>query len=74
MKKICFVIAVVLASMMLSSCIILRDLPDSNYTYSESTEKSRPNRPSGSDSKSTKTPSRPGNSDSRSSSSRPNRP
>jgi hypothetical protein len=74
MKKLIILSAIMIAVNLFSSCIILRDIPDSSYTYSESTEKSRPNRPSGSDTKNNSRPSRPGSSDSGSKSSRPNRP
>ena len=45
MKKLIFVISLVLATMMMSSCIVLRDIQDTDYTYRESEKKAKPNRP-----------------------------
>ena len=45
MKKLIFVISLVLATMMMSSCIVLRDIQDTEYTYSEPEKKQKPNRP-----------------------------
>ena len=45
MKKIILAISLALAAMTMSSCIVLRDLPDSDYTYSQSEKKQKPNRP-----------------------------
>lgn len=45
MKKLIFVISLVLATMMMSSCIVLRDIQDTDYTYSEPEKKQKPNRP-----------------------------
>ena len=75
MKKIILAISLALAVMSMSSCIVLRDLPDSNYTYTEKTEKSKPNRPGSSETKKS-TPNRPGssNSSNKTTKSKPNRP
>ena len=73
MKKILLVLAIALAAMSMSSCIVLRDVQDTNYTYSEPAKK-KPNRPSNPNSGSTKKPSRPGSTTSKPKNSKPNRP
>ena len=45
MKKIILAISLALAVMSMTSCIVLRDLQDSDYTYSEPAKKAKPNRP-----------------------------
>ncbi len=45
MKKLILIISLVLATMMMSSCIVLRDIQDTDYTYSEPEKKQKPNRP-----------------------------
>ena len=75
MKKLIFVLSIAIAAMSMSSCIVLRDIASSDYTYSESTKKSKPNRPGSSETQKSR-PNRPGSSDSSSKTnkSRPNRP
>ena len=75
MKKIIFVLLIAIAAMSMSSCIVLRDIASSDYTYSESTEKSKPNRPGTSETRKSK-PNRPGSStpSNKTNKSRPNRP
>ncbi len=45
MKKIFLVLSLAVAAMMMSSCIVLRDIPDSDYSYTETEKKAKPNRP-----------------------------
>ena len=52
MKKLIFVLSIAIAAMSMSSCIVLRDIMDTDYTYSEPEKKAKPNRP-GSSSQST---------------------
>ena len=75
MKKIILVISLALAVMTMSSCIVLRDIQDTDYTYTESEKNSKPNRPTGSDTSKNK-PNRPGSSSSSKSTTKnkPNRP
>lgn len=45
MKKLIFVLSIAIAAMSMSSCIVLRDIQDTDYTYSEPAKKQKPNRP-----------------------------
>ena len=45
MKKIILAISLALAVMSMTSCIVLRDLQDTDYTYTEPEKKQKPNRP-----------------------------
>ena len=53
MKKIILAISLALAAMTMSSCIVLRDIPDSDYSYTETEKKAKPNRPGSSSTNST---------------------
>lgn len=45
MKKLILIISLAMAVMNMSSCIVLRDIQDTDYTYTEPAKKQKPNRP-----------------------------
>jgi len=45
MKKLILIISLAMAIMSMSSCIVLRDIQDTDYTYTEPAKKQKPNRP-----------------------------
>ena len=45
MKKLILIISLAMAVMSMSSCIVLRDIQNTDYTYRESEKKAKPNRP-----------------------------